>query len=584
MRNQVLAVAAALSCLVASVEAQVVQLEQQRIGALPAGSFDGAGRSVAVGSDVAAIGVPDDDSAISGSGSVSIYRRVGTEWFFEDRLQPSFPTTGYAFGESIALSGDTLLVGSPFDLESGLSAGAVHVYVFDGTTWVEEEVLTASDAQAGDQFGRAVALSGDRALVGAPADDDLGTSSGSAYVFDRTGTQWSEEAKLLPIDGVTSDEFGSVLSVDGGLCVVGARLDDPSGQDSGSAYVFRRVAASWVEMQKLVPSDGAQGDQFGTGVAIDSLRVAVGSPNDDGPSNSGSVYVFELQGLTWVESQKVRANDPSGQARFGASVDLDGSVLVVGTPLGDAHSLNGNTGCAYAFEDSSGTWLQQSKLVGSDSLSGDEMGSSICTDGTVTIVGSPLFGSNERGAAHVFYASDDVLLYCFGDGGDQMGCTDCPCSNNAPVGSIGGCQNSSGGSARLRAFGRPSIQDDTLSFFVRSATTSTFAVLVSGANQLPLAGSVCPSGSGLLVPAAPLDGLRCIGAMQLRHGTRGTDTSGSNVVAWGPPGGPAGGIIASGGFTFGQVRYFQAFYREFDTLGCMNSVGTSNGVAVVIQP
>jgi hypothetical protein len=187
----------------------------------------------------------------------------------------------------------------------------------------------------------------------------------------------------------------------------------------------------------------------------------------------------------------------------------------------------------------------------------------------------------EPGAADLFRS------FCFGDGGDGMGCTDCPCGNNAPAGAAGGCLNSVGNSGQLVASGSPAVANDTLRIELIEATPLTFAVLVSGDNRLP-ANSVNPCfylGSGILSP--DLDGLRCMGGGFRRHGTRPTDAAGvvgSTTPGWGPPDGPAVGLIAQSGFTAGQTRHWQSFYREDDLLGCNSGLNTTQGVSVTFVP
>ncbi len=174
--------------------------------------------------------------------------------------------------------------------------------------------------------------------------------------------------------------------------------------------------------------------------------------------------------------------------------------------------------------------------------------------------------------------------FCNGDGGDQMGCTNCPCGNNAAPGTTGGCLNSNSTSARLNPSGAPSVMADSMRYEVTGANVSTFGVLTSADNQLPQMGA-CPPGSGLAT--AILDGLRCVGGSAQRHGSRATDAMGDIGVTnngWGPPSGPAGGLIAQGGFVAGQTRNYQCFYREIGTLGCMTGQNTTNAVSVTFQP
>lgn len=171
-----------------------------------------------------------------------------------------------------------------------------------------------------------------------------------------------------------------------------------------------------------------------------------------------------------------------------------------------------------------------------------------------------------------------IVSSCFGDGGTSPGCTSCPCNNDAPSGSAGGCENSSGTWGILFASGTQSVSNDTLRFDILGASTNTFAILSSADNALPNVGAPCPSGSG--IQSTVLDGLRCIGGNLLRHGTRATNGLGSS--SWGPPGAPNGGILAASGFVPGQVRHFQVFYRDLDTAGCGTGQNTTNALTVEI--
>ena len=174
--------------------------------------------------------------------------------------------------------------------------------------------------------------------------------------------------------------------------------------------------------------------------------------------------------------------------------------------------------------------------------------------------------------------------FCHGDGGDQAGCTACPCSNDAPIGTVGGCLNQTLRAAELIGSGSPRVFNDSLRFEVERANPNTFGVLVSGDNALPNSGP-CPPGSG--VTGVLLDGLRCVGGNFLRHGARPTDLNGGIGVVtngWGPPSGPIGGLIANGGFAAGQTRRFQCFYREDTAVMCMTGQNTTNGVEVSFVP
>ena len=176
---------------------------------------------------------------------------------------------------------------------------------------------------------------------------------------------------------------------------------------------------------------------------------------------------------------------------------------------------------------------------------------------------------------------------CSGDGGDQMGCSDCPCNNNAPIGTIGGCLNPASTSARLLPEGIPSVAADTMRFEMSGGVPSSFAVLTSGGALAPNSPANPCFGLDSGLPAANLDGLRCVVQGVQRHGVRPVDAQGNVGVTgagWGPPNGPAGGLIAQGGFVSGQIRHYQVIYRVDPMLGCMRGQQTSQAVTVTFLP
>ena len=172
--------------------------------------------------------------------------------------------------------------------------GSAYVFIRDGTTWSQQAKLTASDGATSDYFGSSVGISGDYAIVGANYDDDKGSASGSAYIFKRDGTAWTEQVKLTASDGAAGDWFGTSVSISGDYVLVGASYDDDGGSDSGSAYIFKREATVWTEQVKLAASGGAAVDYFGCSVSISGDYVIVGACGDD--SYRGSAYVFKRDG------------------------------------------------------------------------------------------------------------------------------------------------------------------------------------------------------------------------------------------------------------------------------------------------
>ena len=220
-----------------------------------------------------------------------------SDTFPENQIAKLLASDGAAndnFGITVSLSGDTALVGAWDGGFNGSGFGDAYVFTRSGGSWSQQAKLTASDAAAYDEFGGAVFLSGDTALVGAYKDDDNGTDSGSVYVFVRSGSSWSQQAKLSASDGAASDNFGTSVSLSGDTAIVGANQDDDDGLNSGSAYVFTRSGSSWSQQAKLTASDGAFSDLFGVSVSVSSDTALVGSYyDDDGGSAAGSAYIFE---------------------------------------------------------------------------------------------------------------------------------------------------------------------------------------------------------------------------------------------------------------------------------------------------
>jgi hypothetical protein len=215
------------------------------------------------------------------------------------------------FGNSVSISGDTAVVGAYEDDDDGWSSGSAYVFVRDVTTgtWTEQAKLTASDAAGGDKFGYSVSVSGDTVLIGAYWDDDAGFQSGSAYVFVRSGSTWTEQAKLTASDGAAGDYFGDSVSVSGDTALIGAYRDDYAGTYSGSAYVFVRSGSTWTQQAKLTASDGAAWAYFGHSVSVSGDTALIGAAWDsDAGGNSGSAYMYDLAQTYTPEGENVEVN------------------------------------------------------------------------------------------------------------------------------------------------------------------------------------------------------------------------------------------------------------------------------------
>ncbi len=313
------------------------------------------------------------------------------------------------------LSDPTVVIGAPMHDLPEWNAGAAYVFQYSSGSWYQVAKLQPSDGVTGDQFGFAVSISGSCIAVGSPLDNnEMGTDAGSIYVFQDVGGlgDWSSytQTKFVASDGAAADQFGASVSIQGSFVIAGSPLDDNAGavSNSGSAYVFENVSAlgdwSSVTQSKLVPMDTEAGDRFGVSVAIASGRAVIGSYLDDvGGSNSGSAYVFHNSG-GWVQEAKLVPSDSTALDQFGKSVGIgeDGTLVIIGSPLDDG--VGSNSGSSYLFAHS-GSWAQVAKLTASDELSGNEFGFAVAATqyGLMALHGAHFEDSSgaNAGAAYV---------------------------------------------------------------------------------------------------------------------------------------------------------------------------------------
>ncbi len=335
------------------------------------------------------------------------------------------------FGSAASVSGDVMLIGAFNDSDFALGAGSAYVFRWNGSTFTEEQELVASDAAGSDFFGQAVVIRGDVAIVGSWADDSPTADAGSAYVFRHNGTMWVEEQKLKASDAGGSDGFGNAVAVSGNLAVIGAQGEDTSAADNdrGAVYVFRFNGTSWVEEQKLNASDFAKDDRFGFNVAVDGNVILVSAyfDDNDGKPDTGSAYVFRHNGSTFVQEQKLLASDRAVSDFFASSVSLSGNVALIGATGDD--DLGDSSGSAYVFRYNGSTWVQEQKLKASDGTTFDVLGSGASVSGNLAVIsahGDDDEG-NAAGAAYVFrytggsWVQAHKLLASDGDDSDLLG-------------------------------------------------------------------------------------------------------------------------------------------------------------------
>jgi hypothetical protein len=447
--------------------------QQARLPTGTNGPEDLFGFSVAVAGDTVVVGAHGEDSSTTGvnstpnenataSGAAYVFTRSGTTWTQQAYLKASNTGAGDSFGFSVAVAGDTVVVGALGEdssttgvnstpNENATGSGAAYVFTRSGTTWTQQAYLKASNTGASDAFGRSVAVSGNTVVVGAHGEDssttgvnstpnENATASGAAYVFTRSGTTWTQQAYLKASNTGASDSFGRSVAVSGDTVVVGAHGEDSSttgvnstpnesGGGSGAAYVFTRSGTTWTQQAYLKASNTEASDYFGSSVAVSGDTVVVGAYGEDSSTtgvnstpnenatDSGAAYVFTRSGTTWTQQAYLKASNTGASDYFGNSVAVSGDTVVVGA-YGEDSSTTGvnstpnenatNSGAAYVFTRSGTMWWQKAYLKASSSVPDDALGFSVAVSGDTVVVGD--FQGVSAGHAYVFIGITPLVL------------------------------------------------------------------------------------------------------------------------------------------------------------------------------
>ena len=294
------------------------------------------GYSVSISGDKAIVGAHGNDDAISNSGSAYIFSLSNNTWSQTAKITASDAALEDFFGYSVAISGDKVIVGAFGDDDNYANSGSSYIYVLTNGTWAQVAKLTAADAAASDSFGQSVSISGDKAIVGARFNDDNGANSGSAYIFELTNGTWTQVVKLTAADAAAYDSFGESVSISGNKAIIGAYGDDDNGSNSGSAYIFELTNGTWAQVEKLTAADAAADDYFGYSVSISGDKAIVGSfSNDHNGTDSGAVYFFGAVPidntaptitLTGANPQSIIEGNAYTELGATASDDTDGDI------------------------------------------------------------------------------------------------------------------------------------------------------------------------------------------------------------------------------------------------------------------
>ena len=390
---------------------------------------DEFGYAVDISGDTVVVGSRYDDN-VNGvrAGSAYIFQRNQgglNSWGQVTKLLADDGVTLDFFGRSVAINGDSIVIGAAGAAAGGLNAGAAYIFQRDQggvNNWGQVSKLVASDPAIEDGFGYTVAISSDSVVIGVIADDDNGNQSGSAYIFQRDQgglNNWGQLTKLLPNDGAADDLFGYSVSIDINTIVVGAPFNDENGSDTGAAYVFERDlggANNWGQLTKLLPNDGAADDVFGNSVSIDTNTIVVGALfNDENGLDTGAAYIFErdLGGANnWGQLTKLMASDGIADDRFGRSVDIDQDKIVIGA-IGVDVTANAQ-GSSYIFQRDLGgvnNWGEfPTKLLASDPAALDQIGTLVVISDDTIVLGSHYIDDGtgiNSGAVYIFESTID---------------------------------------------------------------------------------------------------------------------------------------------------------------------------------
>ena len=428
---------------------------------------DSFGRKVAVSGDTVVVGAHSEDSnasgvngdqtnnLASGAGAVYVFVRTAGAWSQQAYLKASNTDVQDYFGTSVAISGDTVVVGAYFEdsFATGVNgiqtnnattnAGAAYVFVRSGSSWSQQAYLKASNTGFQDTFGYSVAISDDTIVVGATGEDsssfgvnqasnNLAESSGAAYVFVRTAGSWSQQAYLKASNTDSYDQFGDVVAVSGDTVVVGAYSESSNASGingdqtnnaaswAGAVYVFVRTAGTWNQQAYLKASNTEADDQFGRSVGVSGNTIVVGaigegsdaigvdgSQNNNRTSEAGAAYVFVRTDDNWNQQAYLKASNTDSNDHFGRSVSVSGDMVVIGASAEDsiasgidgdqADNASTDAGAAYLFARDGDIWHQQSYLKASNSSIFTYFGFSVAISEATVVVGAYGERSNATG-------------------------------------------------------------------------------------------------------------------------------------------------------------------------------------------
>ena len=318
--------------------------EQAKLIASDGGAGDNFGNSVSISGDYAIVGAPKGSGGYFLQGAAYIFVRSGNAWVQQAKINSSDGIIGETFGTSVSINGDYAIIGNPNAGVVYANQGAAYVFTRTGSSWLQQAKLTYAGGQYNDYFGFSVSISGNYAIIGAPYFDWFFTNQGSAFIFVRTGNTWAQQLRINATDGAAEDYFGLSINIDGDYALIGAPYDDGSFVNQGSAYIFLRSGTTWTQQTKLIADNNQLNANYGNSVNLNGQYAVIGSNYEGGGTNpyldqEGAAYIYRRTGTFW---DLIRAaKDGSGQTSgfFGSGVGVSGFNYIIG-----AAGKNGSKG------------------------------------------------------------------------------------------------------------------------------------------------------------------------------------------------------------------------------------------------
>jgi len=364
--------------------------------------FDRFGTSVGISDNFLICGAYSDDAQGTAKGAAYIYYNNAGTWEQHSKLYVTEGNDYDKFGSHVSIYGDYAISASTkYPNPSWKGAVAIFHYDSDTDTWEEQAFIYKPDVPDDAMFGGATDIDGTNAIIGMRTFNSAVGIPGAAFIYNYNGTTWTETAELIPEDAVVGDIVGAFVDISGDYAIVSAHCADNPSENIGYACIFKNMSGTWTEIKKLVGTQ--EGSYFGEDVAINENYAIVGACEDiNGNIDQGAVYIYENNGDTWTQTDKITAPDGEEGARFGGNIDFNDNFLIIGANYA---SILDDYSAVYVYENIAGTWTYVEKIEPDDGQQDDFFGDAVALSGNTFIVGShdhTVNGNQFQGAAYIY--------------------------------------------------------------------------------------------------------------------------------------------------------------------------------------